>query len=115
MDSSGVFLEKPIIEQALKLSRLHLRCYKRLACLALADGILRWKIRPKHHFLDHTFREVALGFNPRAFQCFLDEDMMGRCARLAGMCHRALVAQRCMLRYFILLSHRWHLRTRCRP
>jgi hypothetical protein len=94
-------------DEAYKLGRTHLESYVKLTALAMASHALRWKVRPKMHYLDHCMRDVRCLLNPRFFQCFLEEDSMGRVARLSAQVHRTVVGTRTLMRYSILLAVRW--------
>lgn len=107
LDHAGIILTGEQKEACLKHGRMHLRIYKALALHAVECGARRWKIRPKMHYLDHTFREVSNGLNPRFFQCFLDEDFVGKMVGIAMRCHRSTVSFNLLRRYMVLLDKRW--------
>ena len=107
-DRAALILSVDEANAAYKFGRAYLKSYKQLALLALSTGALRWKVRPKCHYLDHSLRDMRkYRWNPRFFACWCDEDYMGRITRLASRCHRSTVTSTALLRYFILLAHRW--------
>ena len=109
-DSSGMILSEAQAEECMRLGRIHLKSDVSLAKTAFDAHVLRWKVRPKLHYLDHWFRAQVNLLNPRIFQCYGEEDLMGRVARLAAQVHRNVVGHRTLMRYCLLLSCRWHCR-----
>lgn len=107
LDHAGLLLTGAQVEACLHYGRVHLRTHKALALWAVQNKVRRWKVRPKMHYLDHTFREVSNGLNPRFFQCFLDEDFIGKVVSVAERCHRSTVAHNVLRRYMVLLDRRW--------
>lgn len=56
---------------AFKGGSTYLKSAMLIADLAVLNRVLRWKFRPKLHYLDHQFREMhEFGWNPRFFQCW---------------------------------------------
>ena len=107
LDHAGIILTDRQKSNCLHYGRVHLQMYKALALRAVETGAKRWKVRPKMHYLDHTMREVQSGLNPRFFQCFLDEDYIGKIIRIASRCHRSKISINVLRRYMVLLEQRW--------
>lgn len=81
-----------------------------LATHCIVQNICRWKIRPKHHFVDHMARDVRRHrLNPRRLMsCFQDESYLGQVKQIAVHCHAAQTMKRCMQRYLIYLAIRFN-------
>ena len=96
IDRSPMFMNAVQTAAAYKAGRTYLKSAMLLADYCLARGIMRWKYRPKLHYLDHQIDELLDGWNPRFWQCWMDEDFMGKVASLAGHCHPRTCAYRAM-------------------
>ena len=71
-------------------------------------GVLRWKLRPKHHALEKIMKFVAATrLNPRVLACWQDESFLGRVKKIGTHCHSATVLQRLFQRLIVNLSQRW--------
>jgi len=103
IDKSPMFMNRLQIQETLRAGNTFLKSAIMLADLALTNLVLRWKHRPKLHYLHHQVGEVKFGFNPRFFNCFIDEDFVGKMSSLASKTHKTTTAYRTMLRYMILL------------
>ena len=75
-----------LVQRCQQLGRRHLQLYQALALLAARVAHLRWRIRPKMHYIHHTKRELSTKLNPRFLLCFLDEDFMGTVKGVAESC-----------------------------
>ena len=73
-------------------------------------GVRRWKLRPKHHVLDHFCDEVPrTRINPRlSCSCFQEESFLGHLKRIAVKCSSVRVVERTLQRLLLLLGLRWH-------
>ena len=87
IDRSPMFLNAVQMQSAYNAGRTYLKSQILLAELCLKRVQLRWKYRPKIHFLDHQVDEILGGWNPRFWQCWMDEDFMGKIAVLASRVH----------------------------
>eukprot|EP00959_Pyramimonas_sp_CCMP1952_P355722 7450464-Pyramimonas_sp.AAC.1 len=60
-----------------------------LASKAVAERVPLWKIRPKHHYLDHMIDRLAVDRqNPcRQLQCAGEEAYLGVLKRIGKACH----------------------------
>jgi hypothetical protein len=75
---------------------------------AIASGRMRYKLRPKLHYLHHAIIDLQkTRLNPFFSTCFLDEDYMGKIKALSSKCHASTVVHRTLQRYLILLGQRW--------
>jgi len=95
LDRSPMYMEKWQIQDSYKAGQLYLKCSMNLADLCLEEKIFRWKFRPKTHYMDHQVDELLQGgWNPRFWQCWMDEDFMGKVALLACKCPKTNTAFR---------------------
>ena len=86
-----------------------LKLYAELAADALRHEQLAYKVRPKLHYLWHTFMEAyKTRLNPRRYDLFAAEDFIGRIKRLGAQCHRSSLSQRVCDRLRIFYAHRWY-------
>lgn len=95
IDNGPMFLSDKDAAACRHFGSLYLRASFAAAELCARHKILRWKFRPKSHYLDHQFLEISqTNQNPRFFQCWLDEDFMGKMSNLAGKTHAGNVSLR---------------------
>ena len=85
-------------------------CYNSLAADAIYAKRKLWKIVPKFHAATMYY---DIPINPRRVQCYLDEDMVGRCKRIYIKCHGLSAPQRSIERYIIMICMRWLEALRC--
>ena len=88
----------------------HLIAWQHLASQCEQKGLLLFKLRPKHHGLDHMVSQLfRTKINPRkSMSCFADESFLGHLKKIVTKCHSVSVLRRFYQRYLILLSFRWH-------
>lgn len=88
----------------------HLIAWQHLASQCEQKGLLLFKLRPKHHGLDHMVSQLLrTKVNPRkSMSCFADESFLGHLKKIVTKCHSVSVLRRFYQRYLILLSFRWH-------
>ena len=69
----------------------------------------RWKIRPKHHVLDHFADDLErTRLNPRlACSCFQEESFLGHLKKIAVHCSSPRVMERTFQRLLLLWGLRW--------
>ena len=85
----------------------------RLAAEAAVVGLFFWHVIPKCHMATHLAYDFATtGVNPRRVTCYADEDMVGRCKKIAQKCHGKAAAHRLILRYTVLVCTRWWTKLR---
>ena len=84
-------------------------CYRaaanHLCRLAITNGIPRWHVRPKCHYLEHAVYDFGMK-NLRHMSNYLDEDMIRRVKRMAVAAH-PFVSQHVMYRYALAACLRW--------
>ena len=69
-----------------------------LADLAASKKRATYHVRPKLHQLSHlVYNHVPR--NPRYYACYLDEDMIARCKRVAERSHPLFMSRLTMFRY----------------
>lgn len=84
-----------------------LELYAELAWLSLHRGIQKYPLQPKFHYLNHTWvtllnqgRSSKWGLNPLTWACQMQEDFIGRPARLSRRCNPRSVSHRVLQRSF---------------
>ena len=108
LDTSEFWLTSAQAHEAAHSARTFLLLYQKLAVSALESGLCLYKVRPKHHYFEHTGDDVERShMNPAYFHCFMAEDYIGRNARLASKTHRWTVSLRTLERNMIVLRQRW--------
>ena len=76
------FLSTDELKRLDEIIRLLLHGSRTLSFFCAAEGLARWKLRPKMHTMFHVNKEAqASGRNPRAWCSCKDEEMMGRLAK----------------------------------
>ena len=88
----------------------------RVAKLSFDMGESRFSTTPKFHMLFHIVKHLAWQFdtatfamNPIVESCAMDEDHVGRVARLARSSSPRGVCTRTLQRYLLQLQEVWHL------
>lgn len=109
LDRAGLWLTDEEQANAYRYGRLFLLSYQYLASANLLQGVCNYKIRPKSHSIQHVIdRHLSSKENPRFHNCFMDEDFMGKIARLCRHCHGGdTMTTRAMQRYLLHMAHRW--------
>ena len=81
--------------------------HRSLHRLAVAESSPLWHHVPKHHMADHVFRECSnlhgVRFNPCSHWCFIDEDFVGKCAKLCAKQHAYRNEIGCLQRWLLHL------------
>lgn len=108
-DENDLILPVNDAEAAYKFIMQGLQCWQDLALRNLTLGKRRWKLRPKHHYVDHIARDVRrTRLNPRlVMQCFQEESYLGHIKRIGVHCHSAQMMTRLFQRLMILLAVRF--------
>ena len=95
-------------EQSAEFGRNHLRTYALLALKAAESERLLYKLRPKHHYMEHLLDEVErLHRNPMAQSNFLDEDNMKVLKGVSLACHPRTVKTTWARRYILKKTTLW--------
>ena len=85
-----------------------LQCYGALAADCHQSGDALYYLIPKHHAVAHTLLDLEVErYNARFYQCYSDEDFVGRMKRIAIRCHPRTMAKRAMQRYLIGVGVKW--------
>ena len=85
--------------------------------IAQKDKINIWKLRPKHHMLEHVAYDLRhkSRINPKRVTCLLEEDFLGLMKNIGCFC-RGLdpvgMMPRIQQRYLLNLKLRWKRRQR---
>jgi len=108
LEQHGDVLPHHAATRATRSAYIFIKAYQQLAADALRSQKCLWKIRPKMHYFVHMVdRLEASRRNPRSFQCYGDEDLMGAFTKIASATHRRTVMLRSLQRYTILVGQRW--------
>lgn len=111
LDKGDVWLSPEEAANAYCFGRHFLLTYSTLAWQAFSQGVLRWKLRPKFHSMDHALHSIlSTCENIKAHANWLEEDLMGRVGRIAGRTHRSTMPRRVLQRYRLKLALMWHKR-----
>ena len=96
-------------EETGKNLEVHLVAWQHLASFFENLGECLFKLRPKHHNVDHMAQDVPrTRLNPRKVQaCFNDESFLGYVKRIGVRCHQSNMMERLYRRYLLYLSLRW--------
>ena len=88
---------------------IHLIAWQHLACACREQGLHLFKLRPKHHQLDHLGQDAVLTrLNcGELMACWNDESFLGYIKQIAIRCHGGNTMVRLFQRYILFLSLRW--------
>ena len=95
-------------EETGKNLEVHLVAWQHLASFFENLGECLFKLRPKHHNVNHMAQDVPrTRLNPRKVQaCFNDESFLGYVKRIGVRCHQSNMMERLYQRYLLYLSLR---------
>jgi hypothetical protein len=79
------------------------RTYVRLAHFHVNNQSTLYKVRPKLHYCHHMFRNIK-ALSPNFGSCFMNEDYMGKIARIAARTHRRTTGLRVLQRFRFSLA-----------
>ena len=87
----------------------HLVAWQHLAAGCAAMGHLLYKLRPKHHYMDHLADDVRrTRLNPmKLMSCATDESFLGYLKKIGLRCHQMNMVERTFQRYILYISVRW--------
>lgn len=92
----------------------YLNLYMRLANIASQEGEMLWLFNAKAHMLSHIFRNFSweselsdLALNPLVLGVQLEEDLVGKCARLNRRVAPAIQIKRTLQRYLVGAFSAW--------
>ena len=80
--------------------------WNRLCEQALAAGVCRWPVKPKHHYVEHMALDTT-PLNPRYMHNFVCEDMVRRIKSLAVHSHPAYLSKHVVSKYTLQCCLRW--------
>lgn len=100
---------EPLLKEVCSLMDIHLVAYQTLASQTELRGLFLYKVRPKHHYVQHMMDDLKRNLvNPRvAASCWSDGSFLGRLKRIGVQCHERNMADRLFQRYILYLSLRW--------
>ena len=112
MDSAGLFLTDVEVDCFDVASHIFLTSLQKLCT---CDGKWIWRIRPKHHHLEHIVLDLKYvsKLNPKKISCLLEEDFMGKIKKLGAPCRGLTPISMCgrvLDRYILKMKLRWHRR-----
>lgn len=97
----------PCEQEKLEESYLVYRCaITKLGAHAVANGVARWRQRPKIHSLEHAVYDFQRA-NLRYMSNYLDEDFVRRSKQLAVKSTPQFVSRHVLFRYSIAACLRW--------
>ena len=110
LDNGGFWLDGEDRKLAVDRGELYLVSYQRLSVYYLQRRIKNYKIRPKHHYFACRIllRIQAWGLNYRKVHCFMDEDYMGRIAKIVRCTSGLTTSLRTIQRWILFIAQRWH-------
>ena len=109
-DHNPRWFSHEIVAKVLTRGHMYLECYQRLSYNMERSGIFNYHMCPKHHFFDCRILGAisASAINPRYTHCFLDEDFVGRVARIVRATCSKSCSLRALQRWLLYLGQRWH-------
>ena len=108
LDSCEMFLTDAQAAIAQMYGWTFLRAYSQLASIAVAQGMLAYKIRPKLHYFAHVALELDWTFeNPNRQDLTMAEDYMGKFKKVGLKVHKQRFHLRVAQRLILVMSLRW--------
>lgn len=103
------FPQKGSLKDISDCIRNHLIAWQHLAYRFELLKMKLFKLRPKHHSLDHLGSQVArTRINPRrVMSCWNDESFLGYLKKIGIKCHVKTILERLYQRYILGLALRW--------
>lgn len=88
---------------------LHLISWQHIASQCEKNGLRLYKMRPKHHYMDHTGEDVKRTHLNclKLMACFNDESFLGYLKRIGIRCHSSKMMERLFQRYLLFIGLRW--------
>ena len=116
LNGAGMFLTDDEVVAFKFFGTLFLLSLQKLCNLDVLVNRHVWRVRPKHHQLDHLLLDIAtFRLNPKRITCLLEEDFLGQLKRITKYCRGVgpvSMMGRIFDRYMLNLSLRWHKRKR---
>ena len=105
LDKADVVLTQRQQDAAMMLGRKFFDSFGVLHEHAKHADLWLWGVRPKFHQLDHTMRHVHQSkLNPLWWSCWMEEDLMGRSAKITRRVHASFAGlKRALTRYKMFL------------
>jgi len=112
LDEAGLFLDDDQVAQFNMAGHTFLTTLQKLAEV---DVKHIWKLRPKHHGLDHMMLDMLTHsrINPKKTSCLLEEDFLGKMKHIGMYCRGVsplAMSGRLLDRYMLSMALRWHFR-----
>ena len=115
LDVANLFLNDAEAAQAARAASTFLVSLQKLAAM---DRRYIWKLRPKHHQLDHAQMELSKSrLNMKRTSCLLEEDFLSKIKKISMFCRGVsplAMSGRILDRYCLELALRWHERATTR-
>lgn len=104
-DGAGLVLNRDEAEEASQCLTNHLVTYGWLASYYFERRVMRFKIRPKGHYLFHVAREIKeYQLNQSMFATWMEESYLGKIKAVAVKCHGRTCTQRIFQRLFLCFA-----------
>ncbi|CAE7234075.1 unnamed protein product [Symbiodinium sp. CCMP2456] len=110
----GLFQGGPRLAKIVRLGESMVQLYAKIASLAYARGLARFKLNPKYHMLLHIIYQLKLdkqaqheALNPISHSCQMAEDFINRIATLGRAVGPRKVPERTLYLYKVELARVW--------
>ena len=112
LDDADLFLSQEEVDTLKFVGETFLTTLQKLANL---EPNYMWKLRPKHHVLDHTLLEIGVlsYLNPKRICCLAEEDFLGKMKLATKGCrgnNMVSMMGRMVDRYILTIALRWRRR-----
>ena len=108
LDHAGEWLKDDEAVAQYEMGYLFLESLQALSANAQSTHERIWKIRPKHHYLCHTIDDMLEErLNVKYHANWMDEDFIGKLARLGRQCNRTHLSERILQRYLLFVTQLW--------
>ena len=112
LEAAGLFLVEQEVADFKEAGRMFLMSLQKLANV---EPKQMWKLRPKHHQLDHMIDEMGVlsYLNPKKITCLAEEDYLGKMKTISKPCRGGnpiAMMGRVTDRYLLSIGMRWHRR-----
>ena len=111
---SGLFLARPRVKKLVKYGKVMLATYAKIAGMAHARSLARFKYNPKFHMLMHVVHQLQQDFNhgllpinPLSFSCQMPEDFINKISTLTRSVAAKHVHSRTIDLYQTCVARAW--------
>lgn len=109
LDHADLVLDACDAQEVGQNFEIHLVSWQHIASQCEMKGLRLYKLRPKHHYMDHTGEDVKRTHLNclKLMACFNDESFLGYLKRIGIRCHSSKMMERLFQRYLLFLGLRW--------